>query len=305
MSTSHSTTDYKQFRIAKGNRPVMQKHVDRLKKSISKKNLLHLNPIVVSAAMEIIDGQHRCAAARQLKLPVYYIVDGGVSDADIASLNSNKRNWAPIDYINYFAAHGRSDYERLKQFIQTHSEYSVPTLIALCSSQPRPQMMLREGLYAFDNEKIVDNLLNMSADFKDYFRFYTNPKFLSALKHCNDSGEYDHNRMLLQLERQPGKLIMQANPKQFIQLLEEIYNYRKVDTANFRLTKAAREKKQRDRERELNWVAKQKPVEVTEINPGKEGARTKIRLDSKTVVYTKPGTDINQTIKKFKDHAKI
>lgn len=40
-----STRNYKMFRLAEVNRVVNKAHVEKLKRAISKKNLLHLNPV--------------------------------------------------------------------------------------------------------------------------------------------------------------------------------------------------------------------------------------------------------------------
>ena len=49
------STKYRQFKRIKGNRVLNPNHIARLKKSIERKNLLHLNPIIVNERHEIID----------------------------------------------------------------------------------------------------------------------------------------------------------------------------------------------------------------------------------------------------------
>ena len=70
------TTDYKQFKKVKGNRGYAQRHLKNLVSSIAQNNLLQYSPIIVNDKMEVIDGQHRLAAAQSLGLPIYYVVAG-------------------------------------------------------------------------------------------------------------------------------------------------------------------------------------------------------------------------------------
>lgn len=88
-----NTKDYESFRYLLSNREVNKLHVGRLVKSIAKNNLLHLNPVIVNPNMEVIDGQHRIAAAELLGVPVYFQIDDNVSKKDLSDLNSVKKNW--------------------------------------------------------------------------------------------------------------------------------------------------------------------------------------------------------------------
>lgn len=71
------TNDYGLFKSIMANREIDDKHVKRLAKSIARKNLLYIRPLIVNEKMQIIDGQHRLAAAKEIKATVYYLkVDG-------------------------------------------------------------------------------------------------------------------------------------------------------------------------------------------------------------------------------------
>src|SRR5690348_13876868 len=118
MTQILKTSNYAMFKLADTNRKVKKSHVELLKKAIRKKNLLHLNPIIVDQDSNVIDGQHRLTAARELKLPIFYMIDNEINDSDIASLNSNKSNWQPLDYINYYARKGNNNYKQLSAFIK-------------------------------------------------------------------------------------------------------------------------------------------------------------------------------------------
>ena len=64
------TNEYNQFRFVKGNRPLNDLHLSRLRRSM-KENFLPI-PIIVNERMEIVDGQHRFTICKELRS--YYSV---------------------------------------------------------------------------------------------------------------------------------------------------------------------------------------------------------------------------------------
>ena len=87
----NSTNDYSKFKTLQGNRNVNSLHIRRLKESFKEKYLL--SPIVVNQNYEIIDGQHRFEAAKELNLPVNFIICNDYSLKEVQLLNTNMKNW--------------------------------------------------------------------------------------------------------------------------------------------------------------------------------------------------------------------
>ncbi len=129
-----NTTDYDQFKSTNKNRPVTVSHVRKLKESIIRHNLLHANPIIVSQDMEIIDGQHRLEVAKQLGLPICYVVTDATEN-DMRSLNASSKNWTLRDYLNSYVEEGLEDYIILKAYIDA---YPITLHIAI--------RLLRDGI---------------------------------------------------------------------------------------------------------------------------------------------------------------
>jgi hypothetical protein len=94
-------------------------------RSVQAKNLMHLFPIVVNEKFEVIDGQHRLATAMRLQIPVYYLVDGNVTKADIAMVNNNRKGWAAIDFVNYYEQEGLDEFKKLRYII---TNYGLPVI---------------------------------------------------------------------------------------------------------------------------------------------------------------------------------
>ena len=108
------TNDYSLFSILKGNRQINKAHLNRLKESIEQESLIV--PIIVNEEYEIIDGQNRYNAWKDLNLPVYYIVVEGYGLSQVQRLNSNIRNWSMKDYADCYDTLGKKDYKVYKKF---------------------------------------------------------------------------------------------------------------------------------------------------------------------------------------------
>jgi len=100
------TTNYKAFKILKYNRGIKQSNVEKLVKLNEEKFNFHNFPIVVSEEMEVIDGQHRLAACKLTKCPVYYIVDEACAKTikDINRVNTAGTKHTFADLVNMYLA---------------------------------------------------------------------------------------------------------------------------------------------------------------------------------------------------------
>jgi hypothetical protein len=103
--TIHLTTDYGSIEFMDTiNRKVNTTNTINIMKSIEKKNLTALNPIIVfrnpkkRGKFLVIDGQHRLTALKELGLPVYYVIDETIKTLKQAGdaillLNNNGKSY--------------------------------------------------------------------------------------------------------------------------------------------------------------------------------------------------------------------
>jgi len=112
-----TTNDYSLFKIIKGNRDVNKLHIKRLVDSFRDEYLL--TPLIVNQNYEIIDGQHRFHAAKELGLSINFIICNDYSLKQVQLLNTNMKNWKKIDYLNTFCDLGYEHYLKFRNFLQT------------------------------------------------------------------------------------------------------------------------------------------------------------------------------------------
>lgn len=112
IGSVYVTDNYNLFKKLQGNREVLDFRKKLLLESIKERGWIR-NPIVVNEKMEVIDGQGRLEALKELGMPVEYVVAKGATIEDCVALNYKQSNWKYIDYVKCFAEMGRADYSIL------------------------------------------------------------------------------------------------------------------------------------------------------------------------------------------------
>ena len=125
------TKDYEIFKRLEGNRDV--KCVKKIVESIKKIGYM-FNPIMVNEKMEIIDGQNRLEAAKQLRLPVYYYVQKGVGVKEAIEMNLGRTNWKPLDYVKSYAEQGRKSYQMLVELLDAYPWFKFQEVSAIVTN---------------------------------------------------------------------------------------------------------------------------------------------------------------------------
>jgi hypothetical protein len=226
MNELQKTINYFQFKHIESNRPIDQRHVNGLIAKISDKNLLHLFPILVNSKFEIIDGQHRLAAAEKLKLYIYYTVDDQISKADIANVNALSKNWNINDYINYWTVEKKEGFDMLSSFMIDNPLIPPSTVLMMLSTGKKRDLDgLRRGVIDVSN---YDQALIIAGIVKEYsliITFAYDRNFVLAVINCIYTQDYDHEVMKRKIEYQSRSLVKCVNVKQYNGMFEEIYNH--------------------------------------------------------------------------------
>lgn len=229
----NKTDDYSIFRYREDNREVHQVHVARLKASIQNHNDLHLNPIIVNKDMEVIDGQHRLAAAKALGIEVYYVIDEHYDPAKMITFNTLQKQWKPEDFLNYWMKHGREDYRKLKDFMDDLDFPLSAMLKWLSFDGGRTYKDFKAGSFKFSvNERLLKSLITV----KKYIAFmkernfkpqtiFSQGAFHEACRNFFMNRLVDHERFFARLEVTPYQLRYCQLWQDYFEQLVELYNY--------------------------------------------------------------------------------
>lgn len=126
----YKTTRYDKFKLLDGNRSVKTARVRRILESIQKVGY-RMVPIVVNKDYEVIDGQGRLAALRELGLPVYYVVDYGAGIEECRMLNIGMTNWSLTDFIDSYAELGNPEYMEVLPLVREYGDlgFNITTMV--------------------------------------------------------------------------------------------------------------------------------------------------------------------------------
>lgn len=234
-----ATTDYDRFSILTGNREIIQGHVKNIIKSISANNLLEQNPIIVNKDYSVIDGQHRLEAARQMGLPIYYVVaDGDIST--VQRLNSNLRPWSISDYVESYVKIGMSDYYELKEF---KKKWGIPYTTAgellmygKKSSNNHTSEDIKAGTFLSLEPQGANEIMEWVAATKDYADPITlkDRDYISALIVLMNTNGITLEGFARKLSVVGKKITRCVNRAEYLRQIEEIVNY-KNKTGKIRL----------------------------------------------------------------------
>jgi hypothetical protein len=122
------TTNYSLLGLMNENREVKQFKINRLKKSVEKRNMLERRPGEINAEFKITDGQTRYAVAEAMQVPFYFTYAPDAKSIDIQLLNANTYPWNTYDYLNYYIKLNNPEYIKAKEFAD---EYRISVPIAM------------------------------------------------------------------------------------------------------------------------------------------------------------------------------
>lgn len=241
--TVYETTNYDLFHLLPENRDVVPSHVRKLVGMIQQKNLLHLKPLDVTPDLGVIDGQHRLAAARELGLPIFYKVGEQLDDTDITTLNTASKNWVGSDWLKYWTVKRKPAYVALTDFMQRHPRISFSNAKIMLSGQAGGGTkfdVFRAGRWdGADDEDVtkaeqVAELVECIMAEVPTFKQPTHTGFVAALYYCVAEVQgFDAKELMRKIRQQPRSLVPCAGHKQWLKMLEDLYNYR--NTADNRI----------------------------------------------------------------------
>lgn len=229
------TKNYEIFKIHIANRKINKNHVENIKKSMQKNFLI--SPIIVNENFEVIDGQHRLIACKDLGLPVYYFINNNYGIKEMQRLNAINKNWTPINYLNTGVALNDQDYIDYKRFKNKYGFSHDVNITLLCNNNSKLELdKFKEGTFQVKNYELACKYADLIYLVSPYYKEFKRRRFISAilflLKHKQDI--FSMQEFVNKLKKQPNSLQNCVNTRQYLELIEEIYNYRRKLKVNLR-----------------------------------------------------------------------
>lgn len=230
------TEDYGLFKSVQGNRVVDPNHVQKLLDAIEAHNLLERFPILVNDKMEVIDGQHRLAAAAALQVPIFYEIEKGLTLNDVIQINTSSRSWTMANYVDSFIELGKKDYQKLKDFKHEYDlSWSIATYLLAGETNRKGSasrtQVVKQGNFVASRTIAGKEAAELIAALKPLSAFNTcadaalAPAIIALLK----LDEFDSARLLGKLKVHGLQLQRRVNSRYYLLELEEIYNFQARD----------------------------------------------------------------------------
>lgn len=231
-ANSQSTTNYDMFSFLDANREVIATHVARLRESIEESgNFTEVVPILVNERYQIIDGQHRFTALKELGLPVHYSVVEGTNAHTARTMNMFQRNWVPQDYLDSYAKEGKRAYVKLQQLHEEYPEIYIYSLVIYAGGVQTGgfQATFRKGeMPDFDMAEAkerLDKLVELIELNPVFSRKVMSQAFMNMVKNPN----YDHARMVAKVRQLNPEILPYQGITNNLRQLEEVYNHMRTE----------------------------------------------------------------------------
>ena len=140
-----TTWDYDMFKIMEGNRD-FERHGKKLMESVERWGII--SPIIVNENMEVIDGQGRLYAAKEVGVSVPYIIKKDLGIETCIEMNTTQTGWSYKDYIKSYADQGNENYVILRDALEEFPKVPVKAIWFALSGSPKSEnSVLKSGLF--------------------------------------------------------------------------------------------------------------------------------------------------------------
>lgn len=235
------TTDYDLFSFLQGNRNVNMVQVKRLVTSMSEVHLF--SPIIVNEKLQIIDGQHRYLASKELKLPVYYIIVENYGLKEVQILNTNSTNWKKLDYLKGYMDLGLRPYIQLKEFMDLYPDFAIKSTLHILKATSKGKY-IDKGLIrtkSFESGDLIipdlaysKKIASMIMDYRTFYKSFYKISFVAGCMSIIEHENYNHEEMMTKLKRLPNQITDQPSAIRYRLLLEDIFNYHRRQKVSLR-----------------------------------------------------------------------
>lgn len=226
IANVYETYDYDSFKRMEGNRKLTLSRLNKLIASFRGGRILC--PITVNDKMEIVDGQGRYDACKELGLPVHFVVDPDATIDDCRRMNRYNTSWSKADFLHSYAEMGNVNYIIFESAYEK-TKLTVNGLLRIAHKLNEKREMIETGVLEFtkdDSEKAfkIDDFIK---SFKEAMLLSSVTGSLeSALIIAYETDGFDQDRLLKNAKVNRASFVVMSRLPDMLKELSRIYNYR-------------------------------------------------------------------------------
>lgn len=233
-----SSNNYDQFVLLSNNRDQNRGHIEAIKSAFAEMgNLTRVQPILVNERYEIIDGQHRFIAAKELNEPIFFTMQPGLSVADARNMNILHRAWRLDDFVKSYAESGDTNYQKYLQLKEDYGfSHSIIMTYTTGSEKRGAFAAFRRGEFVATDMAAARARLDKLTEAAAITKYGRDKFFAYAYLKAMEVPGFDQQRMLRKLAQTAEQLVRRfGQTSEYLRALEEVYNYQITETNRLRL----------------------------------------------------------------------
>ncbi len=235
VSSINVTQDYNLFKTHFFNRSLQKRNLDLVKESLSRSNLLSVSPIICTNDYEIIDGNHRFHAAKELGLPIHYVKLGNFDIQMLIDLNYSLSKWGNYQFLELYCKLEKPEYLKFKKFCQDYNLEINEGLPLTKSRKERRNLstIFRKGEFEFTDESKRRLVVEKATEFmykakelgflrkiKKIYSFY------DAYEKMMNKDDFSQEKLLSKLSKWGVSLVESGSLMDYYTQLDALYNRR-------------------------------------------------------------------------------
>lgn len=228
VGTIWVTENYSIFKRLEHNRSVTNARKEKLIASMSVHEVLC--PIIVNKNMEIIDGQGRYEAKKEMGLPIYFIIDENADISDCQRMNATNSKWTMLDFVQSYASAGNVNYiNLLKVCAMTKQPLFRTFKLAMGTGEPGKKKGYADGSLVFTQKEVelIKEINKKGNELLEALCFPGRPNdtFFAAVKVLTLTEGYNHKRMLINCKKCRASYCQMSGMESQLKEFSRIYNY--------------------------------------------------------------------------------
>lgn len=223
--------NYELFKFIDSNRNLNRNHINKLKDSISKNGYIENCPIIVNKNMEVLDGQHRFVALKEMGLEIPYTISDTTKNKILIDLNILQKKWTVLDYVHYYATEEQNKYYIKLQELIKETGFDVTTILTAMNNVPIGgyyTQAVKEGNFTINpiQETAVRIFHKHAKELSNLLRIKMNTRFYKALIDLIRLENFKWNILLDRALNYPTKAYNCTTQEEAREMLKNLYNYR-------------------------------------------------------------------------------